>query len=260
MKYLPLILVFFYSLNLFALESADRIHGQVDYAFCGEMDPYEVGDACVVFVTEYETNKKFGLLYNDYDWAQKFLADSDGDEDALNGDSVFVKYCSKIYISNQIDVLKDHDPNYFYLDCHVDGFSLDIKPKKSSEKNKLMKSLIGKYNNLIDEERIKDNNDEKTILSLSAKDLPYQILLTLSQLNITVFQDGRQVVSGNDDSEHVVFNNENNQGQSDTFLVKDEDNQTVGYIFNISTCNIEECYGSDALYLDVNGDILSRSF
>lgn len=98
------------------------IYGRIQNVFCGEMDPFAVGDACVVFVKEFSTNKKLGLVYRDYDWMEQFLP-MDQEMDFPIGNEVNVHYCEKIGNRAEVQTLKDYDSEYFYLNCSVDGFS-----------------------------------------------------------------------------------------------------------------------------------------
>ncbi len=124
MKTLLALLLITFSFNALADNSTETIHGHIDYVVCAEFDPFAVGDACVVFITDAKTNNKVGLKYYDYDWSMIYLP-IDATEDIHNGKSIAITACEKIYDHNSIEVLKDFDDAYFYLDCNIEGFSLN---------------------------------------------------------------------------------------------------------------------------------------
>jgi hypothetical protein len=56
-----------------------------------------------------------------------------------------------------------------------------------------------------------------------------------------------------------VINFSNDKYESDAIRVV-KDGVTQGYVFNVTECNIEECYGWEALYLNADGLVLEQSF
>lgn len=93
---------------------AATISGTVDEVFCGEMDPFAVGDTCLMFVTTNE-NKKFGLNFDFDSWLNVFV-----DDGSLQGKTITAENCEKINDSNVINSLKDYNSSYFYMNCSVD--------------------------------------------------------------------------------------------------------------------------------------------
>ena len=86
------------------------------------MDPFAVGDVCVVFTTDEKTGMKLGLVYDDYDWMMVNVPEPDSAEDMI-GDRFEASTCEKIYNRNQIEVLKDFESGYFYVNCYAYDFN-----------------------------------------------------------------------------------------------------------------------------------------
>lgn len=128
---------------------------------------------------------------------------------------------------------------------------------KVTTTNELMAQITKKFNNLVTYERLEEEGFADVIESVAKhSDLPKAIQKTLERLELSIF-DGWDVTI-NRKSEYVV-NFSNNKYESDAIRIV-KNGQTQGYVFNITECNIEECYGWDALYLNADGFVLEQSF
>jgi len=121
MKKIILITITLLSLTVLAADN-NEIEGTVVDVVCSEMDPFAVGDACVVFAEVDATGAKRGLVYNDYDWSFLHVAEPDSATDTV-GDQFIAAGCEKIYDMSVVNVLKDYNSSYFYLSCDVSSFS-----------------------------------------------------------------------------------------------------------------------------------------
>ena len=101
--------------NAFA-KAPQSITGTVEDALCGEMDPFIVGDACIVYTTDEKTGVKLGLVYPDSDWSIARVPEIDSETDTV-GDRFFATSCKAITDAETIRALKDFGEDYFYLDC-----------------------------------------------------------------------------------------------------------------------------------------------
>ena len=128
-----------------------------------------------------------------------------------------------------------------------------------SYENKVMEELAGRYKNIFTQDDI-DKDDQDQIKALSSNELPSTVIDFLKSLEISLFQDGKTLVNGT--SQYFVFNNEFDDDNSDVFVVTDKDKKdvVVGYIFNVTQCDTEECYGWDALYVGPKGQLVYKSF
>lgn len=81
---------------------------KIDDFFCGEMDPFIVGDVCILFVSH--ADKKTAVIF-DFD----SLADIDVDALAGKKTKLNFKLLSKIYDRDTLEVLIDYDKEYFYM-------------------------------------------------------------------------------------------------------------------------------------------------
>lgn len=122
MKILMIILAAMLSFSALAVEIPSVITGTLEDVFCGEMDPFAVGDVCVVFTTDEATGMKLGLVYDDYDWGYIHVPETDSAEDMV-GDRFQASTCEKIHDRNQIGELKNYNGDYFYVRCYVYDFS-----------------------------------------------------------------------------------------------------------------------------------------
>lgn len=111
-----LFIIFTFAANALSLEVPTSIVGTAEDVLCGEIDPFAVGDACVVFTTDEETGIKFGLLYHDYDWIEAHVPDTDDSTDMI-GDRFVASSCTKMFDRNKINELRDYKSDYFYIDC-----------------------------------------------------------------------------------------------------------------------------------------------
>ena len=96
---------------------ASPVQGTVDQVFSGEMDPFVVGDVCVTYVQQYDTQQVFGLLEDaDFcDYGQSY-------EDAL-GFAVQVSQSDMLPVTQAEDrELQDfRTAQYFWLDGPMQG-------------------------------------------------------------------------------------------------------------------------------------------
>ena len=83
----------------------------IDDFFCGEMDPFVVGDVCILFVSHGD--KKTAVLF-DFD----SLADVDVDGLAGKKAKMNKTRLSKIYNRDVLEVLIDYDNEYFYMNTY----------------------------------------------------------------------------------------------------------------------------------------------
>lgn len=128
---------------------------------------------------------------------------------------------------------------------------------KVAKTNEVMTKILAKFNNLVTYERLEDEGFGDVIESVpSYEELPKAIQKTLIRLKLSIFSGWDVQVQG--ESEYVV-NFSSDKYESDAIRIV-KDGQTLGYVFNITECNIEECYGWDALYLDADGFVLDQSF
>ena len=109
MKCLVVFLSFFLSVNALCAS----YHAKVDDVLCGEIDPFIIGDACIIYLTRLEDQKKMAVLF-DIDEVWNSLGES---IDGFTGKRVLVnpRYFSKIYNPAQIEELRQMDSKYFYL-------------------------------------------------------------------------------------------------------------------------------------------------
>ncbi|MAF78529.1 MAG: hypothetical protein CME60_10220 [Halobacteriovoraceae bacterium] len=128
--------------------------------------------------------------------------------------------------------------------------------KKKAMNNSLMSHFIQEYRNLITLDHINEEDREFIHLIHKIDLLPSKILKALNHLNLNLLNDWDTISST--ESEYVINFSENET--TDAFEVINQQKETVGYIFNVTQCNPEECYGWDALYLDVEGNLLFKSF
>jgi hypothetical protein len=104
---------------------AGSVTGTIDDLFCGEMDPFVIGDSCVLFITEDKTNDKLAFVYSDYDlWdVIDTMADEVGKTTGMHIE-IDMNYQEKFYNKNAIHVLKDYDSRYFYFRALDNGESI----------------------------------------------------------------------------------------------------------------------------------------
>jgi hypothetical protein len=88
--------------------------------FCGEMDPFVVGDVCIVNVT-VGIDKKIALLF-DFDSIVNEIEDTE----IFNGRKakIDMNKLSKIYDRDVLEVLRDFDDKYFYMTTNYDFFEV----------------------------------------------------------------------------------------------------------------------------------------
>lgn len=128
---------------------------------------------------------------------------------------------------------------------------------KRSSTDPVMAKILKKFNNLVTYERLENEGFADVIESVATyESLPREVKRTLNSLKLSIFYGWDVQIQGT--SEYVV-NFSSDKYESDAIRIVKE-GQTLGYVFNITECNEEECYGWDALYLDAEGFILKQSF
>jgi hypothetical protein len=103
------------------------IRGFANDIVCGEIDPYAVGDACIVYTTDRTTGKRLGLVYNDYDFATIHIPEPDSIDDWID-EEFEASTCELIEDPNKISELKELDPSYIYIHCYVYDFNWYYMP------------------------------------------------------------------------------------------------------------------------------------
>lgn len=121
--------------------------------------------------------------------------------------------------------------------------------------NEVMNEFIKEYGNLITYDHMSEVDKKKVKLISKINDLPKKILNRLTFLDLSLMEGWDTIHQG---SSYYVINFENSN-ETDAFEVRVE-GEIQGYIFNVTECNPEECYGWDALYLDAEGKVLYKSF
>jgi hypothetical protein len=145
-----------------------------------------------------------------------------------------------------------------YLREGVGGIGEITLKCASVEENTLMNTIISRYRNLITYDRVQDQGDDDKMIPVTFEMLPRRVVTTLKKLKINISYDW-DFDETFTDSPYVV-NFSLKPQQNDALEVRDPQGTTVGYVFNVTTCNSEECYGWDALYLNQDGHILYQSF
>jgi len=100
----------------------ELIRGFTNDIVCGEMDPFVVGDVCVLYTTDLRTGKSFGLVYSDYDWARLHIPEPDSIGDWI-GEEFEASSCELIADKDELRVLKGFRSGYEYLSCYVYEFN-----------------------------------------------------------------------------------------------------------------------------------------
>lgn len=124
-------------------------------------------------------------------------------------------------------------------------------------KNAYMETLISNYRNLITYDYLSVADLENVKPFTKYNELPKLVQETLRRLKLVIVVDGN--VSSRSGSFFSMINFSEEEYENDALVVIDQ-GQTVGYIFNVTECTPEECYGWDALYVDAAGNILYKSF
>lgn len=112
MKNLLLVLSLIASTTTFATNS---FMAKVDDVFCGEMDPFVIGDVCVVNLTKEEDNKKLALLF-DFDEFTTAYSEGELSKKLVEIDSSVLALVTD---RDQLVVLRDFDSTYFYMFAEV---------------------------------------------------------------------------------------------------------------------------------------------
>lgn len=115
MKHTLLALGLIYSTASFALS------GKVVEAFCGEMDPFVVGDVCIVN-TDIKKNEKqnIALVMNFDEFLEKY------EDGTLDGKDIVIDESSIMNLQRRetIRVLQDFDDDYFYMSADIDAITI----------------------------------------------------------------------------------------------------------------------------------------
>jgi hypothetical protein len=93
-------------------------NAKVDDTMCGEIDPFVIGDACILQLTQ-ENGKRLGLVFDFDDFMNRFT------EYELNGKRVKIddRFISKITESDVIRELQDYSSDYFYMTADIEAIS-----------------------------------------------------------------------------------------------------------------------------------------
>lgn len=97
----------------------NNVYAEIKSAHCGELGP-EIGDVCIINAINKKTNEYFTLIFDDYDWANKYLR-SDSEMKNLVGQNFKIKTCIKTKEQSLIQKFLLTNSNIF--NCHVDQFS-----------------------------------------------------------------------------------------------------------------------------------------
>lgn len=125
-------------------------------------------------------------------------------------------------------------------------------------KNPYMQDLISRHRNIITYDDLTAADQEKVKLVTKYEELPKKIQAVLNELKLSIVVNEEPILSYDRDFSMMI--NFSDLGYQNDALEVTEQGQTVGYAFNVTECNPEECYGWDALYLDAAGNILFKSF
>ena len=89
--------------------------GTVEETFIGEMDPFIVGDVCIIFVKPYDSERWVGLLEEFCDYALTY--------DELGGFAVSVAQDDMIAVSHVEDeeLTSYKDADYYRLDGRIES-------------------------------------------------------------------------------------------------------------------------------------------
>lgn len=101
----------------FSAQAGNSVKAKVLDTFCGEMDPFAVGDICILNIETTEA-KKLAILI-DFD---QFIMTYNDEE--LLGKTVMIDIDSleKIYDRDELEVLIDFDSTYYYMHGSIDSF------------------------------------------------------------------------------------------------------------------------------------------
>ncbi len=113
-KCIVFLLISLLSTTLFASYVPEKIEGEVVSIFCGELNPH-VGDYCIVYIKDYETNRLYGLVSDQ--GPDGPLCDDITDDNVQTSWPVgaYKQSLSLVLDRGLIDGLKDYDKNAFYL-------------------------------------------------------------------------------------------------------------------------------------------------
>lgn len=131
MKNLILLLIL---LGTFSLLAADTFKGKVEYADCGEIDPWYIGDACLVYI-KTENGRRIALVM-DFE-----MAVNEFDTDDLVGQTVTVDptKLEKIKNKNKLMALMEYKDGYFYYEANIGVF--EVEHRKKSEMHIMLRGM-----------------------------------------------------------------------------------------------------------------------
>lgn len=118
-----------------------------------------------------------------------------------------------------------------------------------------MNSFINEHRNLITWEHLSDQEKKLVTLIEDYNELPKEIKSRLEMLELSIMKGWDLIFEG---KSNYVVNFENGEQTDGMKVIKN--GELEGYIFNVTECNPEECYGWDSLYLDERGNVLWKSF
>ncbi len=114
MKSLFAITAFILSMNAFSA----NLKATVKESFCGEIDPFAVGDACLVYL-ETKTNQKLALLMDFDHFQNEYL------ENELKDQAVIINTDLLTNLSGDVLAeLRSMDSSYYYQEAQLDALSL----------------------------------------------------------------------------------------------------------------------------------------
>jgi hypothetical protein len=120
MKTLLITLIFITSFSL----KAEVVEGTINDVICAEINPFVIGDACILFSTDKNTGNKVGLVYSDYTWAYEYASESN-DWSVFTGRTFSASSCDTFTSYDEIRELKEYNAEYFYYRCNIFGFKFN---------------------------------------------------------------------------------------------------------------------------------------
>ncbi|MCO4794240.1 MAG: hypothetical protein KC493_11030 [Bacteriovoracaceae bacterium] len=132
------LLTLLFVLTSFSSFSSTIFKATVEDTFCVEMDPFVVGDVCLLNLEREDNGKKLTLLL-DFDE----FSNQDGE---LEGQvlSVDSSKLEKIRNREVLSILLDYDNNYYYMNASIDAFEVVENPS-TYEMKKFISKLSGYF-------------------------------------------------------------------------------------------------------------------
>jgi hypothetical protein len=135
-------------------------------------------------------------------------------------------------------------------------FELDCKKSTGSS---LIRDFVRRYSNIITYDRLSEADRQKVQPVQKFNVLPERVRQTLLELDLAIAVEWDVIQGPLEDAYHMIsFSDDVNS--NDALAILGENGEVVGFAFNVTSCNPEECYGWDALYLDAEGTIFFKSF